>query len=133
MTVAITPFLRNALYLDAAVSAAAAVLMAAGAGLLAPFLALPQPLLFWGGIVLFPFVVMLIATARRQDAPRLVLIDIIALNALWVAASFAILVTGMVEPNLLGIAFVAAQAIAVAGFAVLQLAGLRSATTARAA
>ncbi|MEQ8450245.1 MAG: hypothetical protein RIB97_11220 [Nitratireductor sp.] len=127
MTVAITPFLRNALYLDAAVSGAAGLLMAGGAGLLSPLLGLPQPLLLWAGLVLIPFVAMLVFTARKERVPRLLMIDIVALNALWVAASFGMLVAGLVEPNLLGVAFIAAQALAVAGFAELQAAALRAA------
>jgi hypothetical protein len=55
------------------------------------------------------------------------MIDIVALNALWVAASFGMLVAGLVEPNLLGITFVVAQALAVAGFAGLQAVALRAA------
>ena len=122
MTVAITPFLRNALYLGAA-----GLLMAGGAGVLSPLLGLPQPLLLCAGLVLFPFVAMLVFMARKERVPRLLMIDIVALNALWVAASFGILVAGLVEPSLLGIAFVVAQAVAVAGFAGLQAAALRAA------
>ncbi|MVA99911.1 hypothetical protein GN330_21905 [Nitratireductor sp. CAU 1489] len=127
MTVTVTPFLRNALYLDAVVSGAAAVLMAGGAGLLSPLLGLPQPLLLWAGLVLFPFVAMLVFAARRERIAHLLMIDIVALNALWVAASFGMLIAGLVEPNLLGIAFVVAQALAVTAFAVLQVASLRAA------
>lgn len=127
MTIAINPFLRNVLMLDAVVSGAAGVLMAAGATLLAPLLGLPQGLLFWAGVVLFPWTAVLVAISRREHTTRLVLIDVIAVNLLWVAASFGILVSGMVAPTLLGMAFVVAQALAVAGFAVLQMQGLRSA------
>lgn len=127
MTVAITPFLKKALLADALVSGAAAVLMAAGAGLLGPLLDLPVPLLFWAGIVLAPWTALLVAVARRDSASRMTLIDIVGINVLWVAASFGILVAGLVEPNLLGMAFVAAQALAVALFAALQASGLRAA------
>lgn len=57
--------------------------------------------------------------------------DIIAINALWVVGSFAVLVFGAFEPSLLGILFVTAQALVVALFAELQFIGLRrSAATA---
>lgn len=124
MSVQITPLLRNALMLDALVSGAAAILMAAGSSILAPFLELPADLLLWAGLALVPFVVMLVVVARRPSAPRFVLVDIVVVNVAWVVASFAILLTGAVEPNLLGIAFVAAQALAVALFAALQFVGL---------
>jgi hypothetical protein len=130
MPVKITPFLRNALLLDALVSGAAALPMMAGGPLLAPWLELPSSLLFWAGLALVPWVVMLVAVARRSEVSRLVIIDIVAINALWVVASFGLLVSGAVSPNLFGIAFVAAQALAVALFAELQFVGLRRASAA---
>jgi high-affinity Fe2+/Pb2+ permease len=130
MSVTITPFLRKALAADALVSGAAAVLMIGGAGFLGPLLDLPTPLLFWAGLALAPFVAMLIAVMRRETVSRLVLIDIIGINALWVVGSFAIMLTGAVEPNLLGILFVSAQALTVALFAELQFVGLRRARAA---
>ena len=61
-------------------------------------------------------------------ASRVVIIDIIAINALWVAASFGLLVSGAVTPTLLGYAFVIAQALAVALLAELQFVGFRRTT-----
>lgn len=130
MTIAITPFLRNALRLDAVVSGAAALLLIGGASLLGPLTGLPVGLLFWSGVALVPFVAALIVVARRETAPRLVVVDIAALNALWVAASFGLVASGLVAPTALGIAFVVAQALAVALFAVLQWNGLRRAPVA---
>lgn len=130
MTIAITPFLRNALRLDAAVSGAAALLLLGGASLLAPLTGLPAGLLFWSGVVLVPFVAALVVVARRETAPRLVVVDIVGRNALWVAASFGLLASGLVQPTAFGIAFVAAQALAVALFAVLQWSGMRRAPAA---
>lgn len=117
MSVTVTTFLRNPLFADALVSGAAGIAMMLGAPLLAPFLGLPAELLFWAGVVLVPFVAMLIMIARRTTASKLVLFDIIAINVLWVVGSLVLLVSGVVEPNLLGIAFVAAQALTVAAFA----------------
>lgn len=128
MSLTINPFLRQILLIDAAVSGAAGVLMAGGASFLSPLLGLPEGLLFWAGLALFPFVAMLIAVARRGEASRLVLADIIAINALWVAASFGLLVSGAVAPTLLGYAFVIAQALAVALLAELQFIGFRRTT-----
>lgn len=127
MSISITPFLRNVLLLDAVVSGGAAVLMVAGASLLSPMLALPAGLLFWAGLALAPFVAMLVAIARRPSVARMLLIDIIAINVLWVAGSFGLLLSGAVAPSLLGVLFVTAQALAVAAFAALQLVGLRRA------
>lgn len=132
MSVTVTTFLRNALFADALVSGAAGIAMMLGAPLLAPFLGLPAELLFWAGVVLVPFVAMLIMIARRTTVSKLVLFDIIAINVLWVVGSLVLLVSGVVEPNLLGIAFVAAQALTVAAFAELQFVGIRRATAAAA-
>lgn len=132
MPVKITPFLRNVLLLDAFVSGAAALLMMAGGALLAPWLELPSDLLFWAGLALVPWVALLLTVARRAEVSRMVITDIVAINVLWVVASFGLLVSGAVSPNLLGIAFVAAQALAVALFAELQFVGLRRATAAAA-
>jgi hypothetical protein len=130
MSVRMTSFLKKTLLADAIVTGAAAVLMAAGASLLGPFLDIPGGLLFWAGIVLVPFVGLLVAMARRESAPRLVLFDIVLINALWVAASFGIIIVGLVEPSLLGTLFISAQALAVALFAALQASALKAAQAA---
>ena len=96
MSFTLSPFHRQILFIDAAVSGAAGLLMVAGAPFLSPLLGLPESLLFWAGLALLPFVAFLVAVARRGAASRLVLIDIIAINALWVAASFGLLVSGAV-------------------------------------
>lgn len=127
MSVTITKFLRNALYLDALASGGTGLLMIAGAPLLAPLLGLPSPLLIGAGLVLVPFVAMLVVVARRERVARLVFFDILVLNALWVAASVGLLASSLVEPNALGIAFVIAQALVVAAFTVLQFVGMRRA------
>lgn len=124
MPITITPFLRNALLLDAVVSGAAAILMVAGSSFLAPLLELPVPLLLWAGVALVPFVILLLATARRGAAPRSLLTTIVVLNAAWVVASVGILFAGTAQPNVLGILFVLAQAIAVAFFTLLQWVGI---------
>jgi hypothetical protein len=125
MSFTLNSFLRQVLFVDAAVSGAAGLLMAAGAPFLSPLLGLPADLLFYAGLLLFPFVALLIVVARRGQASRLTLIDIIAINALWVAVSFGLLISGALSPTMLGYAFVVAQALAVALLAGLQFVGLR--------
>ncbi len=132
MIVPMTSFLRNSLRLDALVSAAAGLLMTLASGPLSALLDLPQPLLFWAGVAIFGWVTLLVAVSRRGTVARLVLIDVVAGNALWVAASVGMLIGGMVTPNVLGVLFVLAQALAVAAFAVLQASALRAASPAHA-
>ena len=120
-------FLRYALLADSLASGATGLLMAAGARPLSGLLALPEPLLRGAGIALLPFAV-LVGLAGRAEAPsRSAVIAIIVVNALWTVDSFALLASGWVAPNGLGIAFVAAQALAVGVLAAAQVAGLRSA------
>ena len=132
MTISITPMLKKVLYLDAAMSGAAGVLMVAGSAVLAPLLEIPARLLFWAGLALAPFVALLVLTARSAEISRLMLFDIVLVNALWVVASFAIMLAGLVQPNVFGIAFISIQALAVAGLTALQFAGLRALSQAHA-
>jgi hypothetical protein len=125
MSIAISPFLRNALLADAAVSGAAGALMLFAGGFLAGLLDLPEGLLRWAGGMLFPFVALLLLIAQRQTAARAVVSAVIVLNILWVVASVFLLVGGPVSPNMLGYAYVIAQAVTVALFAELQTIGLK--------
>lgn len=132
MPVPMTPFLRNTLYADAATGAGAAALTIAGSGFLAGLLDLPAGLIFWAGVALLPIVAFLLAMARRPEVPRAWLREIVLINWAWVAASVGILAFGLVQPNLLGVLFVSAQAAAVALFATLQGVALRAARPAAA-
>lgn len=127
MSITVTPFLRNVLLADAAMSGAAGLLMLAAAPLLSPLLELPIGLLRWSGAALVPFVALLVVLGRRETISRLMLFDVIVINALWVAGSFAILLSGAVSPNVLGYGFVIAQALAVGVFAGLQFVAYRRA------
>jgi len=116
-------FLRNVLLADGAVSGTAGVVMVAGAGLLAPLTNLPTELLAYAGIALLPWMVALIALARMANVPRAAMHWVIAINAIWVAGSIAVLF--LTSPNLFGYAFVIAQAVAVGLFAELQIIALK--------
>jgi hypothetical protein len=63
--------------------------------------------------------------ARRAELPAWSVWLVIGGNLVWTADSLLLLVSGWVAPTGLGMAFVAAQALAVAGFAALQWLGLR--------
>jgi hypothetical protein len=92
-------------------------LLVAAAGPLAGLTDLPVPLLREAGIVLFPFALFVLWAARRGVGWPVQLVA--GFNLAWVAASFAVI--AWTQPNTLGIAFVAVQALAVAGIAVVQL------------
>ncbi len=117
--------LRRALLVDAGVSAVTALAMTFGAPLLSGLLELPEPLLRYAGLSLLPFVAAVAFVATRPQPPRAGVWAVIVVNALWVLASIALLLGGLVAPNALGYGFVVLQAAAVAVFAELQLQALR--------
>ncbi len=120
-----TQFLRQVLAADAVTGAAAGLVMVAGADVLAPLLQLNRDILFYAGIAMAPFVVMLTWLAMQPQPPRTGVMTIVVLNALWVIGSIALIVTGIEQPNLLGYGFVIAQAVAVGVFAELEYIALK--------
>ena len=129
-----TPFLRFALLGDAAASGATGLLLAAGAGALAPLLGLPEDLLRVAGLVLLPYAAFVAWLGTRSGgAPRNAVCAVVAINLLWALDSVLLLALGPVEPNDLGTAFVLAQALVVLGFCAMQWTALRGAAPARAA
>lgn len=121
---ALSPFFRRVLTVDALTCVGAGALMAFGAAPLAPLTGLPQPLLLWAGVALFPVAALMAFLSRRERAPAGLVWLVILGNAGWVAGSAAVLLaTG---PTLLGEAFVIAQALAVAVLTALEY---RAATT----
>jgi len=119
--------LRLVLFADAVASGATAALLVAGANVLERWLGLPVALMREAGLVLIPYVVLVVLVASRPAAPVATVNAIIAINAAWTAASVLLLVGGWVSPTLLGVAFVLAQAFAVGAFAVIQYVCLRQA------
>ncbi len=120
-----TKFLRTMLLVDAATCIATGILMALGADVLAPLMAIPGPLLRWAGLSLFPIAIFIALVGTRDGlAPPAVRV-VIAGNALWVVGSVLLLVDGLIAPNILGFVFVGGQAAAVAVLAELEFFGLR--------
>ena len=118
-------FLRRALLADAIFSGIAAVLFTADAGALASLLDLPEALLRETGLFLIAYTALVGWLGTRASVPKALVMIVIAGNAAWTVASFALLFSGAVTPNLLGEIVVAAQAIATGAFAELQYIGLR--------
>ena len=117
--------LRRAIQGDAIFSAVSAVLLTFGAGTLAPLLSLPEALLRETGLFLIAYAALVGWLGTRQSMPKALVMIVIAGNAAWTVASLVLLFSGAVTPNLLGEAFVVAQAIATGVFAELQYIGLR--------
>lgn len=108
--------LRPVLLFDAATCLAMGALLVAAAGPVAGLTGLPVPLLREAGTVLFPFALFVLWAARRGGGWPVQ--AVIATNLAWVAASFGAI--ALAQPNALGIAFVAVQALAVGAIAALQ-------------
>ena len=116
--------LKGVLVADALISGGTGLLLIAGAGLLGPMLGINESLMRYAGIVLVPFAAYVYYLSTRRPTRGAVL-AVVALNALWVAASVGLLAAGGIAPTALGTTFVVAQAVVVAIFAELQYAGWR--------
>jgi hypothetical protein len=86
---------------------------------------LPEALLRETGLFLIAYTALVGWLAARSSVPRALVWLVVAGNAAWTLGSIALLFSGAVSPNLLGQAFVVAQAIATGVFAELQFIGLR--------
>ncbi|WP_293808445.1 hypothetical protein [uncultured Bosea sp.] len=120
-----SPLLRSALALDAAACAGMGLILAGAAAPLSAPLGLPMDFLRGAGLVLLPCAALLGWFAGRKTLPRLAVYAVIGINLLWIADSIAILLMGWFAPTGLGIAFVLAQAAAVAIVTELEIIGFR--------
>lgn len=120
-----SPLLRLTLKVDAIAGGAMGLLMALAAQPLGELFGLPFVLLMVAGIVLLPLALVLYWMSNQTLLSRTGVWAVIALNALWVVESAALLVTGYVQPTTLGYAFVIGQALVVLLFAELEFFGLR--------
>ena len=118
-------FLRYALIGDAVASGATGLLMALGAGFLAPLFGLPEGLLRSAGVILLPYAAIVAWLGTRKSLPRAAVWTVIVVNAIWAADSALLLLGGWVAPTALGYGFVIFQAAVVAAFAEAQYFGLR--------
>jgi hypothetical protein len=126
-TIATAGLLRVALGLDTVMSGATALALVAASGPIAAATALPAPLLLACGVLFLPYTALLAWGLLRQDLARW-LVSVLAIgNAGWAVGCGLLPLLGFVTPNGWGIAFLAAQAAAVAAFAQMYLTALRRA------
>lgn len=123
--IASTVSVRHAVLADGVISGAMGALLIVAAGPLSDLLGISAPFLFWVGVALMPWMVTLLLIGRKEQPSRGAVETVIALNALWVLASIALILVGPFEMTGLGIAFVVMQALAVTAFADLQFFGLK--------
>lgn len=122
--------LRTALLLDAFSSGANGVAYLVAAGPLEDALGLSSTLLRATGAFFVVYGAAVFATAPRTPAPRPIVAGIIAGNAVWAVGSIVAAIVDWGSPTTGGTVWVVLQALIVAGFAELQLTGLRRARTA---
>ncbi|MBR0831494.1 hypothetical protein JQ596_38910 [Bradyrhizobium manausense] len=118
-------FLRRALLADAVFSGVAALGFTFGTGAFASLFNLPEVLLRETGLFLIAYTALVAWLASRSEVPKALVMLVVVGNALWTVGSIALLLSGAVSPNLLGVIMVVAQAIATGVFAELQFIGLR--------
>jgi hypothetical protein len=129
----LSSFLRRALLADAAFSGVSALVLTFGAGAFASLFNLPQGLLLETGLFLIVYAAFVGWLGSRQSTLKALVWIVIIGNAAWTLASIALLFSGAVSPNVLGMVMVVAQAIATGVFAELQYIGLRKSGSAVAA
>ncbi|HEX6231865.1 MAG TPA: hypothetical protein VFZ63_01945 [Jiangellaceae bacterium] len=124
-TTAGSTFLRRVLLLDAVVTAGNGLIYLAASGLVGRLLDVPAGLLVGLGIFMLLYGGGVGYLGTRPVPSNGWVEVVIAGNAAWVAASFAVLLFGWLEPSTVGTVWIPMQAAVVAGFAVLQALGLR--------
>ncbi|HEX8125767.1 MAG TPA: hypothetical protein VF548_09320 [Allosphingosinicella sp.] len=118
-------FLRRVLALDSASCAAIGLLLCLAAAPLSGLFGLGERLLFGAGLLLLPLAAFIAWLASRQSPPSAPVWLVIVGNIAWTAESFLLISTEAGRITALGTAFVAAQAVAVLGLALLEYVGLR--------
>lgn len=119
--------LRAVLIVDAATCALMGAVLSLGARLIADLTGLAPALLAAAGMSLLPIAAFMAFVASRPAVPPLGAWLVIAGNAMWVAGSVVLLAPQIGGANAIGIAFIAAQALAVAALTWLEWAALRGA------
>jgi hypothetical protein len=119
------PLLRTALKLDAVVTGANGAAYLAAAGPLGELLGLGETLLRATGAFLLVYAAVVWIVGSRREIPRGPVYAIVAANAIWAVDSVVMAIAGWGDPTTAGTVWILMQAVVVAAFAELQLAGLR--------
>jgi hypothetical protein len=117
--------LRSALRLDAVVTGLNGAAYLAAAPLLDDVLGLSRGLLRGVGVFLLVYAVAVWAVGSGRRISGIAVEAVIGANGLWAVGSVVAVVTGFGSPTTVGAVWLVLQAAVVAGFAALQLAGLR--------
>ena len=119
--------LRTALQLDAGVTAANGAAYLALAGPLHDLLGFPEAVLRGAGLFLLVYAAAVALLAATPRPARAAVLAVVAGNALWALDSVVAAGAGWGDPTTAGTVWLVLQALVVAGFAALQVAGLKRA------
>ena len=120
-------FLRNVLRVDALSCIACGVLQVTFPAAMARLLNLPEGLIAYTGEFLLAYAAVVFFVSTRKPLPRPVVWTLVAGNLGWAVACVLLLLSSLVSPSALGVAYVLVQAVTVAVLAELQYFGLRRA------
>lgn len=118
-------FMRNVLRVDTLSCLACGLLQLAFPAQMADLLRLPAPLLAYTGEFLLVYAAVVAFVSTRKPIPRNIVWLLVAGNLGWAAACVLLLVSGSVQPTVLGMVYLSMQALTVAVLAELQYFGLR--------
>ena len=118
-------FLRRVLLLDAAASGATGLLLFAGGQALADITGLQPAFAGPVGRFLIGYALAVAWVGVRRTLHAGLVWTVVALNLAWTVESILSVGGGHLDVTPLGLAFVIAQALAVAGFAALEIVGVR--------
>jgi len=116
---------RTAITLDAGVTAANGAAYLALAGPLHDLLGFSEDLLRGAGAFLLVYAIAVGILAARPRPARAAVLAVVAGNVIWALDSVVAAGAGWGDPTTAGTVWTVLQALVVAGFATLQLAGLR--------
>lgn len=121
-------FLRNVLRVDALSCIACGALQVAFPAAMARLLNLPEGLVAYTGEFLLVYAAVVAFVSTRKPVPRTVIWALVVGNLGWALACVLLLLSSLVSPSALGVAYVLVQAVTVAVLAELQYFGLRRAS-----
>jgi hypothetical protein len=118
--------LRTLLWIDAATCAGFGAILALGSREIGALVQISPGFLLYVGLALLPMAAVIAIAAWPRTVDRRAARLVVAGNVLWVAASVVVVIAGWVEPNAVGLAFIAGQAVAVAVLAAFEYGAART-------
>ncbi len=120
------PALREILLADTAILVTTGLVYLGASGWLGSTLELPSALLAGSGAFFLAFGAGMLTLGTRRSIPSVGVYGAIGVNVAWAVAGVVVLLSGLIDPNALGVAFVLANLVAALVVADLEFMGLRA-------